>query len=111
MNISCLRQYDLLPRTKVCFASHQRTSGPPAFRAESLHDTVDFLDLEISGKGNAGGGYILDAECLVTGGAGEMNVGGMVGRTAGAEAVKLGAAAVVHFVQDMVLLKEGQCAE
>ena len=84
---------------------------PPAFRAEPLHHTVDFLDLEISGKGNAGRGYILDTESPVAGGAGEVNVGGMVGRTAGTETVKLGAAAVVHFVEDVVLLEEGQCAE
>ena len=83
----------------------------PAFRAEPLHHTVDFLDLEILGEGNAGRCYILDAERLVAGCAGEVNVGGMVGRAAGTETVKLGAAAVVHFVEDVVLLEEGQCAE
>ena len=35
----------------------------------------------------------------------------MIGGTAGAEAVKLGAAAVVHFVKNVVLLEEGQSAE
>ena len=34
-----------------------------------------------------------------------------MGRAAGAEAVELGAAAVVHLVEDVVLLEEGQCAE
>ena len=75
----------------------------PAFRAEPLHHAVDFLDLEISGKGNAGRGYILDTESPVARGAGEVNVGGMVGRAAGTETVKLGAAAVVHFVKNVVL--------
>ena len=40
-----------------------------------------------------------------------MNVGGVVGRAAGTETVKLGAAAVVHFVENVVLLEEGQSAE
>lgn len=40
-----------------------------------------------------------------------MNVGGVVGRSAGTETVKLGAAAVVHFVEDVVLLEEGQSTE
>ena len=35
----------------------------------------------------------------------------MIGGTAGAEAVKLGTAAVVHFVKYVVLLEQGQCAE
>ena len=83
----------------------------PAFRAEPLHRTVDFLDVESSGKGNAGRGYILDTESPVAGGAGEVNVGGMVGRAAGTETVKLGAAAVVNFVKNVVLLEEGQSAE
>ena len=34
-----------------------------------------------------------------------------MGRAAGAEAVELGAAAVVHLVEDVVLLEEGQCSE
>ena len=92
-----------------CLSSFLRQT--PAFRAEPLHHTVDFLDLEISGKGNAGRGYILDTESPVEGGAGEVNVGGMVGRAAGTETVKLGAAAVVHFVEDVVLLDEGQSTE
>ena len=92
-----------------CLSSFLRQT--PAFRAEPLHHTVDFLDLEILGKGNAGRGYILDTESPVAGGAGEVNVGGMVGRAAGTETVKLGAAAVVHFVEDVVLLEEGQSTE
>ena len=83
----------------------------PAFRAEPLHHAVDFLDLKILGEGNAGRCYVLDAERLVAGCAGEVNVGGVVRRAAGAEAIELGTAAVVHLVEDVVLLEEGQCPE